>query len=179
MMRRLVEDGLESWSASRVESMKPAYGAALSALGVPEVEVSGAAIRVSEALVSTLGEDRGRWILGAGASQEAACELPASGVLDGETVSVRIDRTFVDRDGTRWIIDYKTSSHEGAGRDAFLDNERERYRRQLEQYRRLFALWEQRPVRAGLYFPLLREWRELGEATASITVADSILPASV
>src|ERR1039458_1002136 len=49
--------------ASRVESMKPAYGAALSALGVPEVEVSGDAIRVSEALVAALGEDRGRWIL--------------------------------------------------------------------------------------------------------------------
>ena len=177
MMRRIAEDGLEKWSAVRVESMKPAYGAALSALGVPEAAVAGAANRVCEALASALAEERGRWILGSGASHEAACELPVCGVLDGETVSVRVDRTFVDRDGTRWIIDYKTSSHEGAGLDAFLDNERERYRGQLEQYLQLFAQWEQRPVRTGLYFPLLREWREISAATASISV--TVAPASV
>jgi ATP-dependent exoDNAse (exonuclease V) beta subunit len=168
MMRRIAEDGLDRWDAARVESMKPAYGAALAALGVPEVALAGAANRVCGALVSALAEERGRWVLGGGASREAACELPVCGVLDGETVSVRIDRTFVDRDGVRWIIDYKTSSHEGAGLDAFLDNERERYRGQLEQYRRLFGQWEQRPVRAGLYFPLLREWREIGPATSAI-----------
>jgi hypothetical protein len=177
MMRRIAEDGLERWDAARVESMKPAYDAALLALGVAEAAVPGAANRVCDALASALAEERGRWALGGGASHEAACELPVCGVLDGETVSVRIDRTFVDRDGTRWIIDYKTSSHEGAGLDAFLDNERERYRGQLEQYLQLFAQWEQRPVRTGLYFPLLREWREINAATASTSV--TVAPASV
>ena len=166
MMRRIAEDGLESWSAARVESMRPAFVAALSALGVPKAAAPDAADRVCEALVSALAEERGRWVLGGGSAGEAACELPVCGVLDGETVSVRIDRTFVDAGGTRWIIDYKTSSHEGAGLDVFLDNERERYRGQLERYRRLFAQWEPRPVRAGLYFPLLREWREIRAATA-------------
>ena len=36
--------------------------------------------------------------------------------------------------GVRWIIDYKTSVHEGADTAAFLDNELERYRGQLERY---------------------------------------------
>jgi ATP-dependent helicase/nuclease subunit A len=66
----------------------------------------------------------------------------------------------VDEQGTRWVIDYKSSAHEGAGLEAFLDNERERYREQLARYGRLFAAMEDRPVRAGLYFPLLNAWRE-------------------
>jgi ATP-dependent exoDNAse (exonuclease V) beta subunit len=76
-------------------------------------------------------------------------------------VSLRVDRTFIDETGTRWIVDYKSSSHEGSGLDRFLDNECERYRDQLEGYRRLFAALEDRPVRMGLYFPLLNGWREV------------------
>lgn len=78
---------------------------------------------------------------------------------------MRIDRTFIDSEGTRWIIDYKSSSHEGAGLEVFLDNERERYRGQLERYRRLLGKLDGRPVRMGLYFPLLNGWRELEEAS--------------
>jgi ATP-dependent helicase/nuclease subunit A len=74
MMRRIAADGLEKWNVARVESMKPACGATLTAVGVSEAAVKSAAIRVCETLVSTLGEDRGRWILGGGSAQEAACE---------------------------------------------------------------------------------------------------------
>jgi hypothetical protein len=76
-------------------------------------------------------------------------------------VNGRLDRTFVDRRGTRWIVDYKTSAHEGAGLEGFLDNECERYRPQLERYRQLFAGLEDRPIQAGLYFPLLQRWCEI------------------
>jgi hypothetical protein len=75
-------------------------------------------------------------------------------------LNVSLDRTFVDDQGVRWIIDYKTSAHEGTGRDAFLDSERERYRAQLDRYARLMARIDARPVRLGLYFPLLNGWRE-------------------
>ena len=71
-----------------------------------------------------------------------------------------IDRTFVDTDGVRWIVDYKTASHEGAGESAFLDNELERYRARLERYARYFRATESRPIRLGLYFPLMGGWRE-------------------
>jgi len=37
-------------------------------------------------------------------------------------ISIKIDRTFVDQDGTRWIIDYKTSRHEEEDVDAFLNS---------------------------------------------------------
>jgi hypothetical protein len=53
-------------------------------------------------------------------------------------------------------VDYKTSRHEGAGIDAFLDRELDRYRAQLQGYAGLFD----GPSRQGLYFPLMAGWRE-------------------
>jgi len=75
-------------------------------------------------------------------------------------ISNSIDRTFVDSDGTRWIIDYKTSRHEEEDVDAFLDQQQERYKEQLEKYGALMKLHEDEPIRLGLYFPLLKGWRE-------------------
>ena len=62
----------------------------------------------------------------------------------------------------RWIVDYKVGAHEGTDVDAFLDNERLRYAPQLERYRAFFTEIERRPIRLGLYFPLLQGWREWG-----------------
>ena len=75
-------------------------------------------------------------------------------------ISNKIDRTFVDQDGTRWIIDYKTSRHEEEDVDAFLDQQQERYRDQLEKYGALMKLQVEEPIKLGLYFPLLQGWRE-------------------
>ena len=72
-----------------------------------------------------------------------------------------IDRTFVDAQGVRWVVDFKTSTHEGGGVEAFLDEEVNRYRAQLTRYAKLMKLLRpDEPVRAALYFPLLRAWRE-------------------
>jgi len=81
-------------------------------------------------------------------------------MIADETVDVVIDRTFIDEQGVRWIIDFKTSVHEGADRDAFLDNERVRYAAQLQRYGALMRMAENREIRLGLYFPLLGGWRE-------------------
>ena len=51
-------------------------------------------------------------------------------------VKPRIDRTFVDAAGVRWIVDWKTSTHQGGDAEDFLDAELERYRGQLERYAR-------------------------------------------
>jgi hypothetical protein len=53
-------------------------------------------------------------------------------------------------------VDYKTSRHEGADLEAFLDRERDRYAPQLTAYGNL-----RKGSRQGLFFPLLRGWREV------------------
>jgi ATP-dependent helicase/nuclease subunit A len=135
------------------------YAAELAELGVPHERRMAAAARALEAVRRTLEDERGRWLLDA-SHGSAQSELALTGVVDSGLVSIVIDRTFVDATGVRWIVDYKTSSHEGAGLEEFLDNERERYRGQLERYARLMQALADEPIRLGLYFPLLSAWRE-------------------
>ena len=81
-------------------------------------------------------------------------------IIDGEHMSLVIDRTFCGIDGYRWIVDYKTSSHEGVDVEFFLDREQERYRTQLNRYAKLMRETNDKPIKLGLYFPLLNGWRE-------------------
>jgi ATP-dependent exoDNAse (exonuclease V) beta subunit len=72
---------------------------------------------------------------------------------------LRIDRSFVDAEGLRWIVDYKTGRHLGGSVEAFLDTEVARYQPQLERYAEAVAAVDPRPIRVGLYFPLLQRLR--------------------
>ena len=135
------------------------FSTELSELGVPADRRAAAAARVLAAVLHARADERGRWLLDP-EHREAASELALSGQVDGEVVDAIIDRTFIDGDGTRWIVDYKTGTHEGAGLDAFLDSEQARYRPQLERYAKLVRHLGPERVRVGLYFPLLAAWRE-------------------
>jgi hypothetical protein len=84
-----------------------------------------------------------------------------TGIAGGRLTNVVIDRSFIDESGTRWVIDFKTSRHEGGGLETFLGKEIDRYRAQLETYVALARGMGTAPVRAGLYFPLLDVFREL------------------
>ncbi|HKS93166.1 MAG TPA: 3'-5' exonuclease, partial [Gammaproteobacteria bacterium] len=126
----------------------------LQQVGVPAEELSGAVQTVRQAVERMLADDTGRRLLAA-RGPDAHCEFALSGFENRRLVTGVMDRTFVDNDSVRWIVDYKTSRHEGTGRDAFLAREAERYRPQLRRYVTLMRAFENRPVRAGLYFPLL------------------------
>jgi ATP-dependent exoDNAse (exonuclease V) beta subunit len=145
---------------ARRSSSVPELGTIRSALanaGISPAEVDQVAKRVKSGLQRAVSSERGSWILAAHA--EARCEYPITGVLGGKIVRGMIDRTFVDADGVRWIIDYKTSAHEGGSVREFVDDQQRRYKDQLDRYARLMTPMGQ-PVRLGLYFPLLDEWRE-------------------
>ncbi len=144
----------------RIQQDKVVYRHQLLRHGVPERDLTRATDLVLEALTRTVGDERGRWIFDS-SHREAHSELALTGIASGRLTGVVIDRSFVDRDGTRWVIDFKTSRHEGGGLDAFLRQEMERYRSQLETYRSLARGLGPQPVRAGLYFPLLGAFQEL------------------
>ncbi len=157
-LRLIAEEGVERWSAARIRATAPSLRRALAAEGMSDAQLKDSLETVLDALTAVLADPTGQWILSA-EHQEAENELALSGVLDGRLVSVYIDRTFVDADGVRWIVDYKSGRHEGASRDDFLDREQERYAPQLERYARLMANIEHRPISVGLYLPLLGGWR--------------------
>jgi ATP-dependent exoDNAse (exonuclease V) beta subunit len=143
-----------------LESRAGLYREQLRRHGVPERDLEGAAADVVEALTRTVEDERGRWIL-SGEHRQAGSELALTGMADGRLTNVVIDRSFVDGDGTRWVIDFKTSPHEGGQLEDFLGSQLERYRGQLEKYAALARGLGPEPVRAALYFPLLGVFREL------------------
>jgi hypothetical protein len=110
-----------------------------------------------------INDERGRWLLaGTDVHQDVASELALSGLSGTQIRSVVIDRTFLTRDGTRWVVDFKTSMHEGGGLDEFLSNEEARYREQLQRYAMLMRAYKpDELIKAALYFPLLQVWREV------------------
>jgi ATP-dependent helicase/nuclease subunit A len=157
-LQRIAESGLDGWDAARLARLDAAIRTQLSGLGVPQAALERAAADVREALARTLADARGRWLLGA--HEWAASEYRLRVLQDGVARTCVIDRRFADAQGRRWIVDFKTSRHEGAGLDAFLDREQERYRGQLETYARALAAAGHGRHRLGLYFPLLGAWRE-------------------
>lgn len=160
-LERIARDGVANWSGARLEQADLSIRRQLMALGVARSTLAASAERVLLALQTALDSRRGRWLLSAHA--EAASEYPLAGVLDGELVHVVLDRTFVDADGTRWVVDYKTSlPAENEGQAVFYERERERYREQLAKYAALFrSLEPDRPTRSALYFPMFDGWCEM------------------
>jgi len=155
-LQSIAEEELKGWDPKRIVALHKIFGSQLAARGVPENELDAAVRRVTAALTHAVTDERGRWLLGP--QQDACNERRITTIIDGERMNLVIDRMFLDTDGRRWIIDYKTSSHEGADVEAFLDHERERYEAQLARY--ALAVGAAPGTMLGMYFPLLAGWRE-------------------
>jgi hypothetical protein len=132
----------------------------LAELGVDAQEQPQAQARIALSLKRTLEDPRGRWLL-SNSHRQARSEWRLTGVHAGRVISVAFDRMLLDEQGRRWIIDFKTSSHEGGAVEQFIDQEVGRYRPQLLRYAALARGLGPEPVCLALYFPLLSAWREV------------------
>jgi len=158
---RIAGEGFDKWDAKRVDGEKERAAGMLRGFGLGQAEAGEYAERAVNMLKAALSDKAGRWVLGP--HSEAKAEEPVTGIVNGEVAHAVIDRTFVDEKGVRWVIDYKTGSHEGGSRVEFLESEKERYRSQLERYAAIFKEAEggKREIRKGLYFPALLEFVEV------------------
>jgi hypothetical protein len=134
------------------------YRHMLALLGVEREDLDAASRRVGAALEQVWEDPTGRWIMQPW--PEAWSELRLTIRAHDRLDHVQLDRSFVDDAGTRWIIDYKTGRHLGGDPEGFLDSEVERYRGQLERYARAVGETDGRPIRVGLYFPLMARFRD-------------------
>lgn len=159
----MADEGLERCTAKWLRERQPLVRRMLSNLGVPPRELDAAARRVTEALERTLRDERGRWLL-SGQHGDAASELAVTVCEDSRFRNLVVDRSFRDADGTRWVVDFKTSRHEGGDIEAFILEEVARYRGQLQGYREAMQALTGDPVRTALYFPLLGVFREVAAA---------------
>ncbi|MBF0588377.1 MAG: UvrD-helicase domain-containing protein, partial [Magnetococcales bacterium] len=164
--QRIAMEGPASWPSERIRSARALYASHLALMGLPtgkhrsDGPAELAAIEVEHALLRTLEDPTGRWILHSD-HREANNEYGVTGRVNGRLRRVVLDRTFIDaKSGERWIIDYKTSVHGSTAMEAFLDQELERYKPQLDGYASLMRVMDpDRPIRLGLYFPMFPGWR--------------------
>jgi len=149
--------------AGMIRARAAHYRRWLALHGVPADRLDEATARVVQALLGVHGDTRGQWILKSGYRDDVR-EHALSGYREGRATRVVFDRSFIDDSGIRWVIDYKTSQHLGSGLEQFLDREVDRYRAQLERYALMARRLGPQQVRVGLYFPLMRAWREWSPA---------------
>jgi len=157
-LERIANEGLHHWESTRILAAAEPLALGLTSLGVDQAQLATGVARCQTALRNCLEDARGRWILGPHADQGS--ELP---LTEWDGVSCQryiIDRTFVDDQGLRWIIDYKTSLPEAGDLSDFYAQEQATYRQQLEGYAGLLRRTEARQMRLGLYFPLIPGWLE-------------------
>lgn len=154
-LQQIAIDGVGQYTEARLVTLRPRFRQLLLRQGVEAAALDRAIERVVAVLRDALRDAQGRWVLSADHT-ERLNEYAVTVAEGNRFRQLIIDRAFVAADGVRWIIDYKTSSHEGGDRDAFLRSEVERYTPQLRAYRQAFACLEQRTIRTALYFPLLQ-----------------------
>ena len=156
---RIAEEGLNKWDDHRVDKESGKISAYLRELGLNRKEADIQAVFGIKTLKKLLRNKRARWILSD--HREAGSEISLSAVIGKKVIHRTLDRTFVDENNIRWVIDYKVSRHEGTDIDRFMQNEKERYMKQLEDYAAILkAGGEKREIKKGLYYPVQSGWIE-------------------
>ena len=85
-------------------------------------------------------------------------EYALSTFEDGVVKKSIIDRTFVDDDNVRWIVDYKSTPTKNKDLRAFAQEQVEtRHQKQLENYGNLMSEIDTRQIQLAVYFPLIKQ----------------------
>lgn len=164
-LQNIAGKGIEAWTASDTIEESGRIERRLVAEGLSGDSLAQAIRRAKKALDRVQASERGRWILSA-AHDDAHCEWELSSRHEGVIAHHIIDRSFIDNEGIRWIIDYKTASHEGGETESFLAEETNRHRAQLARYADILHLLEpDREIRTALYFPFMDIWQEVISTT--------------
>ena len=159
ILQTIAEEGLNEWGIERIDQMAPKIKSALLGEGLPFEQNEKILQQILLGIRNTLQDPKGQWILAN--HEEGRAEYPLTQFSENRFFRKIIDRTFIEND-IRWIIDYKTSRHEGMDLKEFLNNEVVRYKPQLDNYATLLREYgEIRPIKKALYFPMHKVWREI------------------
>ena len=135
---------------AHLEKVEAFWELSLRPFQLPSFEVERILNHMKAMVLNTLSDPKLNWIFD-NQHREGACEMRISRQQNGHTHQFVIDRTFVDQDNTRWIIDYKTSQQQPEQTESeFIQSQIEKYRSQLENYRDLVKAAENRTTRLAL-----------------------------
>jgi len=156
ILQQISLDGIETWTKEKIDQSQKNWRALLIQLGVLPKQLENAMQQINTAITNTLSDPHGQWILQP--HKNAQSELAISTTINNELKRYIIDRTFIDEQDQRWIIDYKTTNHTGNNLDQFLSQEKVRHQQQLQNYAKIInELYPTKnKIHFGLYFPWCR-----------------------
>jgi len=159
ILEQIAVSGIAWWENKNHKNYRSNLRNNLIQLGLGSDDVTWGLERIYLAVSTMLNDKRGQWILHGHA--QAQTELALTCIINQQVESLVIDRTFIDAEGTRWIIDYKTSSFTSGTQEEFLAAEKKDYAPQMEKYANALMHLEARPVKLALYFPIIPSWVEM------------------
>lgn len=158
IFQNLSKLGFSWWDEKTITIQNTYLKKQLLRAGLLPKNINNAINSIQRAILNAKKDQRAQWILQP--HSEANSEFSVTAIINDEIRPLIIDRTFIDEAGTRWIIDYKTSVSETEHVDVFLKKEKKKYEEQLHEYYHAIKQMDSRPIRIGLYFPLIPAWYE-------------------
>lgn len=158
-LKEIAESGVHSWSDEKIHQQSFVWRARLMEMGVISSELEDCLNTMASAIRNTLRDPRGLWLL-SDQHHDSHQEYPIVAMINHIPTRFVMDRTFVDDQNIRWIIDYKTTRVLKENGKLTLEQVWQKHKDQLEQYALAMRQIEQRPIHLGLYFPLLNHWIE-------------------
>jgi len=175
-LQHIAETGIEHWQKKNLPTLLQMMTTVLHHEGISQEHLPRAIKRCEQGLNNIFTSSRAAWIL-SGQHQDAHQEWAITHVEADICKHLVLDRSFIDKHGIRWVIDYKTGWHQDDDLDVWLDQELYRYTEETPQLpgyvKALQALEPERQIKAALYFPMVDGWR-VWPAAANATPGKSI-----
>lgn len=159
LMQYISERGIDWWEMQKTFQQEKYIINRLKQKYVLPNHINPALKTIQKALTLALQDPKGKWILQS--HQHAKSEFGLTAFIEGKIENLIVDRTFIDENGIRWIIDYKTTAFSSEDIHEFLKNEQQKYLDKMHLYAKAFQLSDPHaPIRLGLYFPVIPAWQE-------------------
>lgn len=165
----LIHESLETYVTAmhgetdkhRLDKLEPYWRMRLSKVLDSQTQRDDAARFVRESVIASIEDEIDSWIFDH-SLEESRCELEISQRTGFGSKKFIVDRSFIDSDGNRWIIDYKTARPaDSQNHQDFISAQCELHREQLQNYKLLFEEMEPRPVKIALFFTSIPRLVEL------------------
>ncbi len=172
ILQSISRDGLSIWTAEYLAQQSRRWQTLLLQAGIsPDLRAEYVAT-MQRIVTRTLDDPRGRWILSP--HLEHRSEYALTALIDNKPMRMVIDRTFVDEQQQRWIIDYKITLNANTDHADFLAQAAHQHRAQLEAYAQAMQALDARSIRLGLYFPTFAGWYEWEYSLRSTSPCSSV-----
>lgn len=158
--------GIDHWSIDQIQQLKSQISAQLKLLGTPAADLQEAIDTVVMALSMVLQDEQAKVFL-SNKHPFHACEYPITFNSKVGPKNLQIDRVYTTRQGTTWVIDYKTGTPEpGEPLNEFLNRQADMHESQLKLYQNALQQAGFEKVKLALYFPLINQWYEIDKVSA-------------